>query len=59
MVAAALNTHWWTVPVLVLQAAKNGLIEEVVVVGYLMTRLRERIDTCAPSTRSCTSSASP
>jgi membrane protease YdiL (CAAX protease family) len=41
VVAAALNTHWWTVPVLVLQAAKNGLIEEVVVVGYLMTRLRE------------------
>ena len=42
VVAAALNTHWWTVPVLVLQALKNGLIEEVVVVGYLMTRLRER-----------------
>jgi membrane protease YdiL (CAAX protease family) len=41
VVAAALNTHWWTVPVLVLQALKNGLIEEVVVVGYLMTRLRE------------------
>lgn len=42
VVAAALNTYWWTVPVLVLQALKNGLIEEVVVVGYLMTRLRER-----------------
>jgi membrane protease YdiL (CAAX protease family) len=41
VVAAALNTYWWTVPVLVLQALKNGLIEEVVVVGYLMTRLRE------------------
>jgi membrane protease YdiL (CAAX protease family) len=41
VVAAALNTHWWTIPVLVLQALKNGLIEEVVVVGYLMTRLRE------------------
>ena len=40
-VAAALNDRWWTVPVLVLQALKNGLIEEVVVVGYLMTRLRE------------------
>jgi membrane protease YdiL (CAAX protease family) len=41
VVAAALNTRWWTVPVLVLQALKNGLIEEVVVVGYLITRLRE------------------
>ena len=41
VVAAALNSHWWTVPVLVLQALKNGLIEEVVVVGYLMTRLRQ------------------
>lgn len=41
VVAAALNTRWWTVPVLVLQALKNGLIEEIVVVGYLMTRLRE------------------
>lgn len=41
VVAAALENHWWTVPVLVLHALKNGLIEEVVVVGYLMTRLRE------------------
>jgi membrane protease YdiL (CAAX protease family) len=42
VVAAALNPHWWTVPVLVLQALKNGLIEEIVVVGYLISRLRER-----------------
>lgn len=41
VVAAALNTYWWTIPVLVLQALKNALIEEIVVVGYLITRLRE------------------
>jgi len=41
VVPAALNAYWWTVPVLVLQAAKNALLEEVVVVGYLLTRLGE------------------
>ena len=33
--------HWWTFPVLVLNAAQNGVLEEVVVVGYLITRLRQ------------------
>jgi len=41
VVPAALNPYWWTVPVLILQAAKNALLEEVVVVGYLLTRLGE------------------
>src|SRR5450830_1746924 len=36
--ASALNTYWWTVPVLILAALRNALVEEVVVVGYLMTR---------------------
>src|SRR5450756_1338305 len=39
--ASALNTYWWTVPVLILAALRNALVEEVVVVGYLMTRLEE------------------
>ena len=39
--ASALNAHWWTIPVLVLSAAQNGLLEEVVAVGYLSERLRE------------------
>ncbi|MBU5422426.1 CPBP family intramembrane metalloprotease [Cellulomonas hominis] len=39
--ASALNAAWWTVPVLVLAAVQNALLEEVVVVGYLMERLRE------------------
>jgi membrane protease YdiL (CAAX protease family) len=41
IVPAALNTHWWTVPVLILAALKNALLEEVIAVGYLMTRLDE------------------
>ncbi len=39
--AEALNAAWWTVPVLILAALQNALLEEVVVVGYLMERLRE------------------
>jgi membrane protease YdiL (CAAX protease family) len=38
--AAALDTYWWTVPVLILAALKNGLLEEILVVGYLHDRLR-------------------
>ena len=41
VVPAALAAYWWTVPVLVLQALKNAVLEEVLVVGYLMTRLRQ------------------
>lgn len=33
--------HWWTVPVLLLNAAEAALLEEVVVVAYLVTRLRQ------------------
>lgn len=38
--ASALDAHWWTVPVLLLAALQNALLEEVVAVGYLMERLR-------------------
>jgi membrane protease YdiL (CAAX protease family) len=31
--------RWWTVPILVVGAAQNALLEEVVVVGYLVRRL--------------------
>jgi membrane protease YdiL (CAAX protease family) len=41
VVASALEPHWWAVPVLILQAVKNAVVEEVIVVGYLITRLRE------------------
>ncbi|WP_205326071.1 CPBP family intramembrane glutamic endopeptidase [Glycomyces sp. YM15] len=38
--AANLNDVWWAVPILVLAALKNAIIEEVVGLGYLVTRLR-------------------
>jgi membrane protease YdiL (CAAX protease family) len=41
VVAAKLPEIWWAIPVLVLAAAQNAILEEFVVVGYLMTRLRE------------------
>lgn len=40
--ASGLDPYWWTIPVLLLAALKNGLIEEVVVVGYLVERLQEK-----------------
>lgn len=33
--------RWWTVPVLLASAASAGLLEEIVVLGYLVTRLRQ------------------
>jgi membrane protease YdiL (CAAX protease family) len=41
VVAAPLDDHWYTVPVLVLAALRAALQEEVIVVGYLFTRLRQ------------------
>jgi membrane protease YdiL (CAAX protease family) len=39
VVPTALNTYWWTVPVLLLSAVRSGLQEEFIVVGYLYERL--------------------
>jgi membrane protease YdiL (CAAX protease family) len=39
--AANLAGAWWTVPVLVLAAAQNAVLEEVVMVGYLFRRWGE------------------
>jgi membrane protease YdiL (CAAX protease family) len=41
LAAATLSHVWWSGPVLALLAIANAVLEEVVVVGYLMTRLRE------------------
>ena len=32
---------WWRIPVLVLSAAQNGIVEEVLVLGYLLRRLSQ------------------
>ncbi len=39
VVAENLPDVWWRFPVLVLSAFQNGLLEEVLVLGYLLTRL--------------------
>ncbi|HZD00202.1 MAG TPA: type II CAAX endopeptidase family protein [Actinomycetes bacterium] len=31
--------HWWTIPLLLLGAARSGLLEEAIVCGYLLRRL--------------------
>lgn len=38
---ADLAAQWWTVPVLVGLAVMNGVLEEVVVLGFVFTRLRQ------------------
>lgn len=38
---SALRDSWWRIPVLTLAAFANGFAEEIVVVGYLITRLRQ------------------
>jgi membrane protease YdiL (CAAX protease family) len=40
IVAASLPDIWWRFPVLVLSALQDGILEEVLVVGYLISRLR-------------------
>lgn len=39
--ASDLSAAWWTVPVLILAAGQNALLEEVIMLGYLFTRWRE------------------
>lgn len=41
VVPEALPHVWWRLPVLLLSAAQNAVLEEVLVVGYLLYRLRQ------------------
>ncbi|GAA2176803.1 type II CAAX endopeptidase family protein [Leucobacter tardus] len=41
VVPAAIDAYWWTVPVLILQALRAAVGEEVIVVAYLFDRLRK------------------
>jgi hypothetical protein len=41
VVPEALPAVWWRTPVLLLSAAQNAVLEEVLVVGYLLHRLRQ------------------
>jgi hypothetical protein len=38
IVPSGLEAYWWTVPVLVLSAIRHAVVEEVIVVGYLLDR---------------------
>lgn len=39
--ASDLRGVWWAIPVLILAAGQNALLEEVIMLGYLFTRWRE------------------
>jgi membrane protease YdiL (CAAX protease family) len=39
VVPESLPPVWWRTPVLILSAAQNGILEEVLVIGYLLRRL--------------------
>jgi membrane protease YdiL (CAAX protease family) len=39
--ASGLSDNWWTVPVLIISAVQNALLEEVIVIGFLFARLRQ------------------
>ncbi|WP_262852663.1 CPBP family intramembrane glutamic endopeptidase [Mumia quercus] len=41
IVPSALDDHWWRIPVLLASALMNSVLEEVIVVGYLMWRLTQ------------------
>ena len=41
VVAQSLPGEWWQVPVLVLAALENALLEELVVLGFVQVRLRQ------------------
>lgn len=39
--ASSLDGYWWSIPMLVFSALRAALSEEVIVVGYLFTRLKQ------------------
>ena len=41
VVPTTLRDVWWRIPVLILAAAENAVLEEVVIAGYLLHRLRQ------------------
>jgi uncharacterized protein len=41
IIPEGLGEYWWSVPVLILSAIENGVLEEVVMIAYLLTRLRD------------------
>lgn len=40
VIPTALHDYWWTIPILLLKALLAGVTEEVIVIGYLFSRLK-------------------
>lgn len=40
IIPSGLEAHWWTVPVLILSAIRHAILEEVIVVGFMLGWLR-------------------
>jgi membrane protease YdiL (CAAX protease family) len=41
VVPTALDSYWWTIPILLLAAARAAIVEELIALGYLFARLTE------------------
>jgi membrane protease YdiL (CAAX protease family) len=41
VIPTTLRDVWWRIPVLILAAAENAIVEEVIIAGYLLHRLRQ------------------
>jgi membrane protease YdiL (CAAX protease family) len=41
VIPTTLASHWWRIPILILSALANAIVEEVVLIGYLGYRLRQ------------------
>ena len=41
VVPAPEHVYWWTIPILLLSALENAIVEEVIAVGYLLARLHD------------------
>lgn len=39
--ASGLGENWWTIPVLILSAAQNAVVEEVIMIGFLFNRFAQ------------------
>ncbi len=52
VIPAAVTDTWWRAPMLIVIAFANGFAEEVIVVGYLLTRLRQ-LGVAAPAALAC------
>ncbi|WP_125609833.1 CPBP family intramembrane glutamic endopeptidase [Specibacter cremeus] len=38
IIPSALHSYWWTIPILVISAIREGVLEETIMVGYLLDR---------------------